>query len=520
MKNKEQKALEQEYLRQLKKEDKQKKRGGFLRYFHFKNLKTEIRGYGYEYSFQKYCFTLLGAFLGIFAISKLLTLQGAYTVVVMASFLFFFPLILLSQFKHMYEEKRFRNAVDYMEQMIYSFKRKGKILDSLRDARLSFTQTMAERIDEAIAYLEKGQAKKNLYREALGIMEADYGCDRMIVLHDFLIKVEEVGGVYDRTLNIILQDIKEWTERTYIFQKERSRMRVRIDLSLLISLLLTGAFPFLLSKEQMLSAAFIKPFYQISTCVVMVIFIVLYAFTQNSLMGVWLKNNQEADEGEIQQSLDVIKKGDLSKEKRVSILMFFILCFPLLIFGLIDQNHWILAGAVGVGLMTLNVPFRKRKKARKSLEKEIGKQFPIWLRRIALALQTDTVYVAMENSIETAPFILRQELRDTLKRIDRDPENIEPYLHFFEELDLPEIQSNFRMLYSLGNLGSDDSEEQINSIIKRNNALFDKAEREANEDEVAVKYIIVLIAMFLCTIKVMLDMVQVLGIFTGIWTKL
>ena len=237
-------------------------------------------------------------------------------------------------------------------------------------------------------------------------------------------------------------------------------------------------------------------------------------------MGVWLKNNQEADEGEIQQSLDVIKKGDLSKEKRVSILMFFILCFPLLIFGLIDQNHWILAGAVGVGLMTLNVPFRKRKKARKSLEKEIGKQFPIWLRRIALALQTDTVYVAMENSIETAPFILRQELRDTLKRIDRDPENIEPYLHFFEELDLPEIQSNFRILYSLGNLGSDDSEEQINSIIKRNNALFDKAEREANEDEVAVKYIIVLIAMFLCTIKVMLDMVQVLGIFTGIWTKL
>ena len=62
------------------------------------------------------------------------------------------------------------------------------------------------------------------------------------------------------------------------------------------------------------------------------------------------------------------------------------------------------------------------------------------------------------------------------------------------------------MLYSLNEVGSDDAETQINSLIVRNNALIEKAERLKDADKVKLVKQITWLPMLTSTAKIFLDM--------------
>ena len=338
----------------------------------------------------------------------------------------------------------------------------------------------------------------------------------MKMLHDYLVKVENLGGQYQSTLNIILDDVKEWTERTYLFQKERKSMKFKIVLSLTASLAVAGTTVMMLASDEMLGKVLRGPLYQRTTFSLLVLFLMLYLGAQKLLTGSWLKDTLDENPEQIKKDFKTMREEKDGKQPWIIT----ILSFPVLLLGFDWQNLYIIGAVTALIAAAWFTPSLKRKNAGGRILKEINQKFPYWLRGIALSLQTENVYVAIRDSLDQAPYVLKEQIEILLHNIDEDPESILPYQNFLSEFDLPEIQSASRMLYSLTNCGKDDSEAQINTLIHRNNVLMDKAEWLQNENDVAGIGALTFVPMILATFKMIMDLGLIFGSFFTLWTKL
>ena len=104
-------------------------------------------------------------------------------------------------------------------------------------------------------------------------------------------------------------------------------------------------------------------------------------------------------------------------------------------------------------------------------------------------------------------------LDDMLEELSQNPESLEPYLNFLKDYDLPDVHSAMRMLYALSNGGYGNSEKQLSQILKRNQELLDKAEREQNQDSLAGLYALFLAPALTGAGKMMIDMTAFLVVF-------
>ena len=450
-----------------------------------------------------------------FLAGKFFHLQIPYIIGLGLAYLCFFLIIIIRQFKYMYEQQRFRDVVNYLEQMMYSFKKQPKIIVALEETKQLCEGRILELIDEAEKAISSPGAVDDLYRHALSCIEQEYRCDRMKMLHDYLVKVENLGGQYQSTLNIILDDVKEWTERTYLFQKERKSMKFKIVLSLTASLAVAGTTVMMLASDEMLGKVLRGPLYQRTTFSLLVLFLMLYLGAQKLLTGSWLKDTLDENPEQIKKIL-----RQCGRKGRKTAVDHYYTEFPVLLLGFDWQNLYIIGAVTALIAAAWFTPSLKRKNAGGRILKEINQKFPYWLRGIALSLQTENVYVAIRDSLDQAPYVLKEQIEILLHNIDEDPESILPYQNFLSEFDLPEIQSASRMLYSLTNCGKDDSEAQINTLIHRNNVLMDKAEWLQNENDVAGIGALTFVPMILATFKMIMDLGLIFGSFFTLWTKL
>lgn len=155
------------------------------------------------------------------------------------------------------------------------------------------------------------------------------------------------------------------------------------------------------------------------------------------------------------------------------------------------------------------------KKAKKSLENEIKKAFPDWIRDVAINLQNETVQSAIENSYENAAFVLKRPIRKLLIDFERYPIGIEPYDNFLSGFDLMEIKSSMKMFYSINQLGNEQSDKQIDAIIDRNNKMTRQAEEMKNKDRIGIAGMFSAIPMLIGVGKIMSDMVLMVIVFTS-----
>ncbi|MBS7006960.1 hypothetical protein [Anaerostipes sp.] len=487
-----------------------------LRYLKYTNLKKEIHGYGYSYSFKKYLFTLFLSFAGILLAGRFFHLKIFYITALGIIYLCFFPIIIIRQFQYLYEQQRFRDVVNYLEQMIYSFKKQPKIIVALEETKQLCEGRILQLINEAEVSISHPGTEGDLYPSALSCIEQEYQCDRMKMLHDYLVKVENLGGQYQSTLNIILDDIKEWTERTYLFQKERKSMKFKIVLSLAASLGVAGTTVMMLSSDDMLEKVLEGQFYQVSAFLLLLMFLFLLLGAQKLLTGTWLKDTTDEHQKQIEKDFRKMREEKDGKQPWIITAV----SFPILLLGFDWQNLYIIGAVAALILAAWETPALKKKNAERRLVKEVKQKFPYWLRGIALSLQTENVYVAIRDSLPDAPYVLKEQIEKLLRDIDREPESVLPYQDFLSEFELPEIQSAARMLYSLTNSGKNDSEAQINTLIHRNNVLMDKAEWLQNENEIAGIGVLTFVPMVLATFKMIIDLGLIFGSFFTLWTKL
>ena len=99
--------------------------------------------------------------------------------------------------------------------------------------------------------------------------------------------------------------------------------------------------------------------------------------------------------------------------------------------------------------------------------------------------------------------------------LDKQPESVIPFLDFMKEFDVPEIQSSMKMLYSISSGTGGDPKKQIAEIIRRNNMLLDKSEKNAFDAAFAGLYGLFMAPAIVGSGKLLIDMMVFFVLFMG-----
>lgn len=378
------------------------------------------------------------------------------------------------------EEKRlrlldkFKDVVLYMEQMIYSFKKQPKIRPALRDAQKVGSKKIQEVLEEVVLSIDTKESE-DIYMESLNLMNEEYGCKRLNSLHEFLVKIELHGGDYDNYVDILLQDVKDWNDRTRMFISNVNRVKRNVLISIVSTVVTCGFMAYLVPKDYSYTSNVI---YQICTTIMILLMLAVHYLVERRLNYDWLKEAPTLNDNQVMRYYTLVERGyrDMKSLKWTERMAY--------------------------------------KKAKKRLENELSKVFPDWIRDVAINLQNDTVQSSIENSYETAPFILKRPIRKLLLDFEKFPVGIEPYNRLLEEFDLDDVKSSMKMFYSINELGKEESDQQINSIIDRNNKLAGLAEEMKNSDRVGAANMFSTIPMVIGVVKIMVDMVLMILVFT------
>lgn len=419
--------------------------------------------------FRKYIY-IIAIVVGIAFVYKL-KIPIVITIGVVTTLLM--PMLYKEEKKKIYYKKKFADLISYMEQMCYSFKKSGKIRPSLIDAQKISDGEMKEIIEEVVVNIDS-KMNEDIYEQALKILEEEYYCKRLVSLHEFIIKIEKQGGEFEEYINIILSDIKEWSDRTELFRRDIDRIRRNVLISIGATLLTCGFMAYLIPKEYSFTGNIV---YQISSMIIILIMLVIYIFVYKKLNIDWLKEESFLNPEMVDKYYDLIMKNQNKKIK------------------FMDK-------------LSIN-------KVKKRMRREISKVFPDWLRQVALNLQQQTVQSSIENSYDEAPYILKRPIRHLLIDFEEYPIGIEPYDNFLHELNMPEIQSSLKMFYCINELSKEETYKQTNAIIDRNNKMLKQAEEMKNKDRIGLAGTLSAGPMMVGVVKIIIDMVLMILVFTS-----
>lgn len=474
-----------------------------LYYLNPANLSAEIKSYGYALSPVKLIIYYIATIAGCIGVGYLFELTKIAIGVIVAVGIFFTPLVFRNLYKNKYEQQRFSDITLYMEKILYAFKGSHKILTSLSEVQHSFVQgPMYDTIGKAIEYI-LSSPEKDAEKEGLRIIEKEYSNDRLRTIHRFLLKVEGLGGNFDKTIDVLLEDRTMWVDRQGVLQKDKKRKLIEVIMAVGVTLgmcwfILTG-----LPDNIEISSGIV---YQIISTIVIIMDIIICVIGYSSISADYLQNKNKYSHEKVQKDYEFVKNFDKVKAYKMSIPMF-IIPIGSLIYGIMTSKVVFMALAAIFTVMILSKPTMSYDAARKRLKREANIKFPRWLMEIALQLQSTSVNKAILNSIAGAPTVLKPELLIFEKEEAAKPYSIEPYLNFMKDFEIPEISSSMSMLYSISSGTGGDAETQINDIIKRNNIMLDKAEALEDENKLAGLHSLMLFAEVSGGLKMLVDMI-------------
>lgn len=486
-----------------------KKKSEGIRYLSPGYLSRAVRRFGYQFSVRKYLGYLFGLYGCIAFLVFAYRLKLIYIVAIAVLATCFVPGVFVMTYRNLYEAKRFEDVTSYMEQILYSFKRRAKILNALEDVLVLFEADQSKMYDavlDAVNHIQNAHAKGNIYREAFAHIEKEYGCSRLYKIHDFMIEAEAVGGDFNTAVGILLNDRKLWMDRVYELQREKQNVKTKISIGTGLSFLIGGMTVFMLPKEFKVTGYWIS---QIVTTAMILLNLLIWYTAWKKLSKSLIHKEEDEELGDVKRQYEYVMHGDLKKAK-IKTRMLLLMLLPVLLLAVWKKS---LAGMIGVGLFIVLLqtqPTRKYKVSLKYVRREVEKTFPQWLMNMSLHLQTDNVHVSLAKSVSQAPQILREELSNLVSSVEEEPDSVRPYLMFMEKMQLPDITSAMKVLYSMAEFGTSDINGQIGTLIERSGMLTDKAERIKNEDYIAGIGFLVLLPMLTGVMKMLTDLALVL----------
>ncbi|CUX20694.1 hypothetical protein [Clostridium sp. C105KSO13] len=484
---------------------KREKTSGILRYLNPGCLRREIQRFGYNFSPRRYVECFLGLYGCLACLFYVFKLKLPFILAICGSTACFVPSMFAMVYRSRYEARRFEDITAYMEQMLYSFKRHAKILNSLEDTLVLFEKGESRLYDavlEAITFIQNGTAENNLYREAFSIIEKEYGCPKLFKIHDFLIEAEAVGGDFTTSADILLKERRLWIDRVYDLQREKKNIKVKITIGIMLSFLVCAMTVYMLPKEFGITKHLVS---QIVTMVTVLLNLLIWYAAQVKLSAGLIKEDGMRKFEEVKRQYNYVMHRDLHKEtKKMCLLAILFVIFAAL---LGKQGNLTAAGLLLLfSVLLCTQPRRQYKVSMKYVVREVEKTFPDWLMSMSLRLQTDNVHVSLSKSAAYAPEILQEELALLLERIEEAPGSVRPYLSFMEKVKLPDVTSAMKVLYSMAEFGATDINGQIGPLVERGLSMTDRAERLKAEDRLAGISFLVLLPMVTGVVKMLADL--------------
>ena len=167
---------------------------------------------------------------------------------------------------------------------------------------------------------------------------------------------------------------------------------------------------------------------------------------------------------------------DVLFEKRIKQLMLaFIAVFAILLFNF----SWI---NLIIGIIIVLAIYKNQYSSLKSYYKkhltEIDQTLPYYLKSIEILAQHYTIPVSISKSIDTAPDMLKEGLREMIRKIDAGDSSIDPYIAFAEEYPVRDSLRMMRLLYRLSIGAQENKQEQLLVFSKSVSSLQNKAREQ------------------------------------------
>ena len=497
--------------------DKETKK--FFYYLNHNNLINEIEKYGYVITVKKLLLTYVMIVIGCLGTAYLFNLAPLGYVILCVVAVILTPIIIVYSYRALYEQRRFSDASHYIEKMLYYFKASEKVLDALEDARAIFHDgVMKDKINEAILFIRSANTD-HVEEKALHIIEEEFSNDRIRSMHRFLLNVEKNGGRPDLGIEMMLEDRERWTDNVVLLQKENKKIKtIFISLEILIVgiclLFIYGPknFPALNYDIS------IYPVERIASIGLIVSGLVIYTKLSKDMCKNWLDTDKVKSDEEYKKQYEYIVNFDRKKEIKKSALCSIIPAIITAVVYLLVRSKVFLVLGVALTLFILFSFKIGYAIGKRQLEKEIEKAFPTWLLNVALMLQMDNVSMAILNTFETAPGILKPEIRRMLLALDETPNSPIPFNDFMKIFNIPEIHEAMSALYSVMNASGSDIEKEFREILKRNNKLVNKAQQLKNKDMALLNDVYYFIPLGIGSVHLIVDsavmFICILGNFT------
>lgn len=480
------------------------------KYLSYKEVMKTAGESGSTFSTKSYILVMILFQTALFGAGILYHLQWWGLIAVQMFCLLCVPVLLNHFFMQKKKTIQFNEVDVYLHQMVYSFQRCPKISLALDDTVKVLNGQMRSVVNQAIYLLTCGE-KETVYQDALNIIEADYACPRLKTLHRFLISIEEKGGRYHHSLEVLLSDFDRWVNRVYKYQQDVKQIKKNALIGILLSFMLASVSVFIGLILQSTSDIHInivqEELYQVVSVFFILFNILYFLFIQIQYDCNWLSN--ERTEEKVMQDY---RMAFQTRNKAVKYFSAgigaagFILAI-LLAYGF---NIWTGAAVAMLSLYMLATPSINKRKAFIRLQEDVYMAFSEWLRDVVINLQDEPLQAAIEETYDHCPAVLKASLYKFILELENAPSDVRPFYHFLSEFQLLDISSTIKTLYAASELQSDEIELTVNTLIKRNYEMVDKHEKIKNRDSISVMRFGEYIPMVFVSVKMSVDMLLII----------
>lgn len=489
--------------------------GEKLKLLNPKNLEKEVHRYGYHWSWKSHVLLTLGALIGIGAVGIIFQLRMGYMIIMMAAMILLLPVLVLDVFLKMFEQRRFSDAATYMEQVLYSFQKSGKVLIALKETLELFEEGQMHRvIQEAVWYIERGCARteEGILREALDIIEKSYECSKIHMVHELLINAETYGGETEQSILLLLEDLELFKRRGYKLQKDKKTSHRDNIISIIVAAVLCAVALYVLDAMKGLFVTAKAPFeifqvtvIQCSSLLFILFSLFIFAKSTKSLTRDWLKEEGAKETKYLLECYEMVEDYDEKKAKKRSFLCAALPMLAAMVFFFLQMK---ISSAVCLALAVFLLMQHKvgYVLAKRDVTEAFYAAFPQWLMEIALLLQSNNVQVSIGKSIERAPTVLKPELEKLVDRLRKAPDKLTSYTDFCINYDIPEASSCMKMLHSISEAGTGSAKIQIHELMKRVNEMQGMADEIKNKNSAFQMKMIFSYPVLVATAKLMTDL--------------
>lgn len=367
------------------------------------------------------------------------------------------------------ESRRFNDANAYMAQMVQSFAANGKILASLKETRDTCWGGMLwGTLNKAVCHIEQSCDMELAEQEALGFLCAQYDCERVRMLHDFLMKAESRGGSCEAEFGLLENIRRLWEKNALRYQNTAVTARNLVSFEYL---LLMWVCMFMLHQFPQELAILHLPLVQGLNTFLVVCFFWVFRRMDKKCGQSMLRDYRRMSEAEAGAKLSCLSSFEGKRAMcrqlpfALGALTFTLVCWAglrskgLLVIGLIGSAVILCGGRIRYGICM------------QAVRTEIRSVFPGWLFDVLLLTQSENVSVALLKSLEKAPAVLKEALQQLQRELTDSPLSPDAYLGFLVQYRIPEVEGIMRKLYALS-CGTGACGEVMNQIIDMNMTML------------------------------------------------